>query len=272
MDDRTNSLVLTNLMRSMTAGKPVVLATVVAARGSTPRGAGAKMLVYPDGHIEGTVGGGEMEALIIDGALESIQNGETRLVSYSLVDPKRGDPGVCGGEVQVYLEPYLPPATVFVVGAGHVGRAVAHLASWLGFRVVVQDDRAELADPSHFPDADLCLPVDMKEALTQFEVSARTYVVAVTRNVMVDRMVLPQLLETQAPYIGIIGSKRRWRETRRLLAEDGLSEEQLARFRSPIGLELNAETPEEIAVSIMAEVIMHFRGGDGRPMSGNQPT
>lgn len=255
------------LLAAQKDGEAVVLATVTQARGSVPRRAGAKMLVYEDGHISGTVGGGEMESRVINEAQESLEDGRPRVLPYSLVDPRRGDPGVCGGELEVYLEPYLPPATVFIVGAGHVGQAVAELAHWLGYRVVVHDDREDLATEEAVPDADVYLPGTMDEALSQHKITRNTFVVLTTRNVMVDREVLPQLAGTPAPYVGVIGSRKRWQHTKELLAEEGLSEEQLARFHSPIGLELNAETPEEIAVSIMSEIIMLRRGGTGDRMS-----
>ena len=112
------------------------------------------MLVYPDGKFIGTVGGGELENRVHQAALESLDNGETQTISYSMVDPSRGDPGVCGGTVEVFVEPILPPAMVLVIGAGHVGKAVAHLAKWLGFRVAVSDDRAEFCTPESVPGAD----------------------------------------------------------------------------------------------------------------------
>lgn len=258
---------LEELLTAQRRGQSVVLATVTRARGSVPRHAGSKMLVYEDGHTSGTVGGGEMEARVIAEAQQALQEARPRIVPYSLVDPTRGDPGVCGGEMEIYLEPYLPPATVFVIGAGHVGRAVAGLAHWLGYRVVVNDDRAELANEDATPGADLYLPGGIEEALAQQPLHRNTYVVLTTRNVMVDRGILPHLVDSPAPYMGIIGSKKRWEHTKKLLREDGFSEAQLAQFHSPIGLELNAETPEEIAVSIMAEIIMLSRGGTGERMS-----
>ncbi|UCG24765.1 MAG: XdhC family protein [Chloroflexota bacterium] len=258
---------LTELLAARQAGRPVALATVVRARGSVPRHAGSKMLVYADGQLSGTVGGGEMESRVMDEALAALKDGNPRLVPYSLVDPERGDPGVCGGEVEIYVEPYRSPASVLVVGCGHVGRAVAHLAGWLGFQVAVHDDRAELVTEALIPGADFYLPGAIEEALSVFDVTDNTYVVVVTRNVLVDRQVLPRLLATPAPYIGIIGSRRRWAETMRLLREDGLSDEDLGRFHSPIGLELNAETPKEIALSIMSEVIYFRHGGEVQRMA-----
>ena len=259
--------VLKALVAAQEQGEAVVLATIVRERGSVPRHAGSKMLVYSDGRITGTVGGGEMESRVIEAATAALVDGRPRILPYRLVDPSQGDPGVCGGEVEIFLEPYRSPATIFVVGCGHVGRAVAYLAGWLGFQVVVTDDRPELVTPELMPGADLYLPGSIEDALEKFKVTANTYTIVVTRNVLVDRELLPHLVATQTPYIGIIGSKRRWRETKRLLQEDGMTAEQLARFHSPIGLELNAETPEEIAVSIMAEVIMLQRGGTGERMA-----
>ena len=252
---------LEELLKARRAGRPVALATVVKARGSVPRHAGSKMLVYDDGQLSGTIGGGEMESRVTDEALAALKDGKPRLVPYSLVDPERGDPGVCGGEVEIYVEPYRSPATVLVIGCGHVGRAVAHLAGWLGFQVAVYDDRAELVTEALVPGADFYLTGAIEDALAAFNVTDNTYVVVVTRNVLVDRQILPQLLVTPAPYIGVIGSRRRWAETRRLLQEDGLADEQIGRFHSPIGIELNAETPKEIALSILSEIIFFRRGG-----------
>lgn len=257
---------LEELLAAQRRGQSVVLATVTRARGSVPRHAGSKMLIYEDGHFNGTVGGGEMESRVLSEAQQALQEGRPRIVPYSLVDPARGDPGVCGGEMEIYLEPYLPPATVFVIGAGHVGQAVADLAHWLGYRVAVNDDRAELVNKETVPNADHYLPGSIQEALAELPLHRNTYVVLTTRNVMVDREILPHLLGSPAPYIGVIGSKRRWQHTKKMLREDGYGEDQLAQFHSPIGLELNAETPEEIAVSIMAEIIMLARGGSGERM------
>jgi len=251
---------LQTILSAQAAGEPAVLVTVVRARGSVPRHSGSKMVVFADGRFEGTIGGGQMESLVLSEAAAALADGRTRLIPYSLVDPGRGDPGVCGGELEIFVEPYLPPPTVLVIGCGHVGQAVAHLAHWLGYRVVVNDDRTELVTPEVIPNADLHLPGPLAEALTQFQVTAQTYVAAVTRNIQVDREILPQLLATPAPYIGVIGSRRRWVETSRLLLADGLTEEQLTRFHSPVGLDIHAETPAEIAVRIMAEIILRHRG------------
>lgn len=243
------------------------LCTVIRSEGATPRHAGSKMLVYPDGNIDGTVGGGEMESRVIAQALEAMREGKPRILSYSLADPERGDPGVCGGQLEIFVEPVKPKPTLVVVGAGHVGQAVAHLAHWLGYRVVVSDDRPEFCNPEAVPEADEFYPMPLENLPDELKITPWTYVVLTTRGVDVDVKGVPALLRTEAAYIGVIGSKRRWRTARDKMIAAGVPVERIDQVRSPIGLELNAETPEEIAVSIMAEIIMLRRGGDAKPMS-----
>jgi xanthine dehydrogenase accessory factor len=267
MSNQTHSL-LQELLNAQANGESVVLATVIRASGSVPRHAGAKMLVYENGRSSGTIGGGELEARVIAAAPEVLASQKPRILPYSLVDPARGDPGVCGGEMEIYMEAHLPPPTLLAIGCGHVGQAVAGLAHWLGYRVIVTDDRAELASPAHIPHADRYLPGDFAAIWPELTIHRNTFVVLVTRNVAVDQRILPYLAQSAAPYIGVMGSRRRWAETTRLLREDGLTAADLSRFHSPIGLELNAEDPREIAVSIMAEIIMLQRQGTGERMSG----
>jgi len=244
------------------------LCTVIRSQGSTPRHTGSKMLVYPDGTILGSVGGGELENRVIQAALQAMQDGQSRLLEYSMADPARGDPGVCGGQVEVYVEPITPKPLLVVVGSGHVGKAVAHLAKWLDFRVAVSDDRPDFCTLEAVPDAEVFYPVPMAELPQHLEITPWTYLVLTTRGASVDADGLPNLLDQPAAYLGVIGSRRRWATTCKLLLEKGISEEKLARVHSPVGLELNAETPEEIAVSIMAEIISLRRGGTGKKMSG----
>jgi xanthine dehydrogenase accessory factor len=188
-----------------------------------------------------------------------------------MVDPQRGDPGVCGGQVEVYVEPIYPKPVLVVIGGGHVGKAVLHLAHWLGFLTAVSDDRPGFCNEQVLPEADYYLPVEMSEIPHQIAVTPWTYLVLTTRGANVDAEGLPALLKTPAAYIGVIGSRRRWATTTKLLREKGILEEEIARVKSPIGLELNAETPEEIAVSILAEIIQLRRAGNGvgsgQPMS-----
>lgn len=253
-------------------GEGGVACTIISSRGSTPRHAGSKMLVYPDGRFIGTVGGGEVENRVIHEALEALKTGHPRLLHYNMVNPQEGDPGVCGGTLEVYLEPVLPKPSVLVIGGGHVGKAVAHLAKWLNFRVLVSDDRVEFCSPEFIPEADAFYPVPMADLPDHLQITSQTYIVLTTRGVTVDIKGLPVLLNSPAAYIGVIGSKRRWMTTRKSLLETGVSEEMLARVISPIGLELNAETPEEIAVSILAEILMLRNGGSGDRMTVSSET
>ena len=224
------------------------------------------MLVYPDGNFIGTIGGGELESRVIMAALESITTGTAQNLSYTMADPKRGDPGVCGGTVEVFVEPINPPALIVVIGGGHVGRAVVHLAKWLGFRVAVSDDRAEFCNPESVPGADAYYAVSMAELPNHLNVTHQTYLVVTSRGSAIDAAGLPPLLDSAAAYIGVIGSKRRWLTTVKALKEKGVSEEKIARVYSPMGIELNAETPEEIAVSILAEILMLRDKGTGKMM------
>lgn len=242
------------------------LCTVVKSEGSTPRHVGSKMLVYPDGKFIGTVGGGDLEHRVLDEAWMALSDGQPRYLHYNMADPSRGDPGVCGGQVEVFVEPILPPATLVVIGAGHVGKAVVHLAKWLGFHVVVSDDRAEFCTPEATPGADAYYSVEMGKLAEALKITNRTYLVVTSRGSSVDALGLPSLLESEAAYIGVIGSKRRWATTVKALKEKGVKDELIAKVHSPMGLELQAETPEEIAVSIMAEVLMLRDKGTGRQM------
>lgn len=242
------------------------LCTVVSSQGSTPRHVGSKMLVYPDGRFIGTVGGGDLEHRVQDEAWMAIAEGRPRLLSYNMADPARGDPGVCGGQVEVFVEPILPPPLLVVIGAGHVGKAVVHLAKWLGFRVAASDDRAEFCTPESTPGADAYYPVPMEKLPDQIKITRHTYIVITSRGSNVDALGLPALLASPAAYIGVIGSRRRWATTVKALKAVGVTAKQIQRVHSPIGLELNAETPEEIAVSILAEILMLRDGGTGKTM------
>ena len=253
-----------------TAGESAALCTVVKSEGSTPRHVGSKMLVYPDGHFVGTVGGGDLEHRVMDEAWMAIADGSPRLLHYNMADPSRGDPGVCGGQVEVFVEPILPAPTVVVIGAGHVGKAVAHLAKWLGFRVAVSDDRPEFSNKETVPDADAYYPCLMQDLPSQLKIDRRTFLVLTTRGSSVDAAGMPALLATPAAYIGVIGSRRRWATTVKDLRAAGVSAESLARVHSPMGLELRAETPEEIAVSILAEILMVRDKGTGKQMKAER--
>lgn len=218
------------------------------------------MVVHRDGRQVGTIGGGEMEARVITAALDAIAGGPAKVLDFELVDPASGDPGVCGGTVSIYVEAFMAEATIFVVGCGHVGSAVIDLAHWLGYRVVATDDRTELATTEALPNADVVVGGSIADALAAAPIHANTDVVVVTRNVKVDLEILPALLAAEPRSIGVMGSKRRWATTRGMLEEAGVTADRLDSVRAPIGIELHAETPEEIALSIMSEIVQSRRG------------
>jgi xanthine dehydrogenase accessory factor len=218
------------------------------------------MLVFIDRSILGTIGGGELESRVIAEAIDTIESGEARILEYRMNNPEDGDPGVCGGSLEVFVDPIKPKPSLVVVGAGHVGRAVAHLAHWLGFHVIVTDDRQELCSPESVPDGDEFFPIQFSEFANEVNITPWMYFVLTTRSVDVDVQGLPALLKSPAAYIGVIGSKRRWATTQQHLLALGLKPDDFERVKSPIGIDLNAETPEEIAVSILAEIIMLKQG------------
>jgi len=247
--------ILEELASAVAGGSPLVLATIVATDGSVPRHPGTKMVVRTDGSTIGTVGGGKVEAAIRDDALVALEGNEPQLHIYTLHDPAQGDPGVCGGTMTVYLEPYMTPHTIVVIGAGHVGKAVIDLAHWLGYRTIAIDDRADLMSEESMPNADVRFSGSVADAIVAHPITENTSVIIVTRSHDLDAQITPLLLGTPARYIGVMGSKRRWASTRELLDEGGLNDGEMDRIHNPIGLDIGAETVEEIAVSIMSQVI-----------------
>lgn len=247
------------------SGQNGAICTIIDSRGSTPRHVGSKMLVYTDGKIIGTVGGGEVESRTIEEALAAIKEGKNRLLSYNMVDPERGDPGICGGTLQIFIEPVLTKPLCLIIGVGHVGRCVTKIAKFLDYRVVISDDRPEFCGVDASPEADEIISCAMSELPNRLDLSG-AYVILTTRGSDVDIEGLPALIESEPAYLGIIGSKRRWINTRDRLIESGFPSEKLDKVHSPIGLELKAETPEEIAISIFAELIMIRNGGSGNIM------
>jgi len=247
--------ILDALAGAVSGGGPVVLATIIDTEGSVPRHAGTKMVVAADGTSIGTIGGGTVEATIRIDALAVLASRRPAMKEYVLQDPTRGDVGVCGGTMCVYLEPYMAPHTVYIIGAGHVGRAVVDLAHWLGYRTVVVDDRTELVSEDAMPNADERFAGTVEDALVSIPVTEATSIVVVTRSHDLDARITPILLDTSARYIGVMGSRRRWEATREQLGGEGISSGDMDRIHNPIGIDIAAETVEEIAVSIMSEVI-----------------
>ena len=233
----------------------LVLATVVSKDGSAPREAGARMAVMPDGSIHGTVGGGILEKTVIDDALAVMREGKPRLARYDLTDQQGGGIGAgCGGRSEVFLEPIGSVPHLLVVGAGHVGLALARLAAQTGFMVTVADDRPQFAREAAGPGVTVLELSPEDPALVDL-VTPSTAVVVVTRSHQMDREALASVVDAGAFYVGMIGSRRKVAAERKALLAQGVDEASLARVFAPIGLDIAAETPAEIAVSILAEIV-----------------
>jgi xanthine dehydrogenase accessory factor len=250
-------------------GDRAVLCTVLRTIGSVPRHVGSKMIVLVDGSIYGSIGGGEMEKRVSAAAVEVLKQDQPQVLAFRLQHPKEGDPGVCGGEVEIFLEPVRPTPTLLVIGGGHVGRAVVYLGKLMGYRVILSDDREEYCNADEAPGADLYLMVPMRELPQHLRFTTETFIVLPTRGMSLDVAGLPKLLEQPHGYIGVIGSRRRWRTTHDELLKLGVSREVLDTIHSPMGLDIEAETPMEIAVSVLAEITMLRNGGTGKTMKSD---
>lgn len=250
------------LAEAARGGEPALLAVLVDPAGR-PLQPGARLLVEPSGATLGSLGDPALDAVITRSApdLFARHGARTLYLDGETLNERHRD-----GLPAVYLEIVESRPTFLVVGAGHIGRALAHLASFLGYRVVVLDDRPDYADPARIPGADEVICDDFEAALDRFPIGPSTTIVLVTRGHKQDELSLRRCLGRGAAYLGMIGSRRRTTAVLDHLRAEGFPEEELGRVRTPIGLDIGAETPEEIAISIIAEVILLKRGGSGAPM------
>jgi len=242
------------LLSAIETRQPVAVATVTDADGASPARPGFKLLLRVDGSWLGNVGGGELEARIRRDTLDTLLAlGKPRTIHYTLREEGPDAIGtLCGGEVTVFVEPYLPKPTLLIVGGGHIGRPLAEMGQLVGYEVQVVDVKPERADrPQLDPDT----------------IGLGSYVVLITENHVTDEQALCQVLNTPASYIGLIGSRRKIGLIMDHLRADGFTAEQLARVRAPIGLDLGGREPAEIALAILAEIEAVRHGGSGRPRS-----
>jgi xanthine dehydrogenase accessory factor len=254
------------IQAALAHGEPVALVTVVRTHGAAPCGPGAKLLVRADGALSGTLGGASTDARISADALQALESGEPAMLTYHL-DPDSGESvGSCGATLEVFIEPLRPEPRLLVAGSGYVAQALARLAVPLGWRVTLLDDRTEFVRAATLPEGVETLIGEMTEHLIERRPDPMTAVVIVTRGHRADQEVLRAALDTTAGYVGMIGSMSKVRAIFRNLLRDGMTEESLARVHAPIGLDLRAETPDEIALSIAAELLLWRRGGTGQPL------
>ncbi len=254
------------VLRLRREGRSSALATIVQCVGSSPQKEGSKMLVRDDGSIMGTLGGGCLEAEVIQAALMAIRDGSPLTIPFELTERSGGL--VCGGKVLVYVEPLVPEPDLIVLGAGHVGKALAKVAGFCGFRVTVVDDRVEHANRENIPDADEIVVNDFVSVFSKVHVGPGSYIVIATRGHNHDLDALKSALRTDAGYVGLLGSRRKKALLFRTLGEEGFRREEIHRVLIPVGLPIGSVTPEEIAVSIMAQIIQ-TRRKDGSPGIGD---
>jgi xanthine dehydrogenase accessory factor len=237
-------------------GRRGAVATIVNVRGSIPSFQTAKMLVQDDGSILGTIGGGCVEADVWQAAREVMESEKPRTLKFDLNQDPRYDTGlVCGGSLEVFIEPILPPALLYLFGAGHVALNVCRACSAAGFEVIVSDDRASYVTEERFPTARERHALDFDQATRALHPNESSYVVIVTRGHRDDLRLLRWAVGTQARYIGMIGSKRKVIKIYETLRSEGMAEPLFERVHAPIGIDIGAVTPEEIAVAITAELI-----------------
>ena len=269
------------LGEAIDGGTNAAFITVISADGSTPRETGAKMLVFENGSIEGTVGGGALEALAIKQAVDCIKKGSSGKFVFDLKPKGNAGAGVvskaygqqttntgmiCMGRAEIFIDVYKNPLKILILGAGHVGLKIAEAAEIAGYPYIVADDRPEFANKERFPGASAVLLEKPHEAVARAGVDDSTYAVIVTRGHALDRECLEAVMRTKAAYIGMIGSADKVREIFRLSGKKKLYPLKDKRVHSPIGLNLGGKTPGEIAVSVMAEIIKTHYKRDGAHM------
>jgi xanthine dehydrogenase accessory factor len=253
------------IVRMRKAGQRGALATIVHTNGSIPSYESSRMLVREDGSVAGTIGGGCVEAEVWAAAKEVMQQEQPRKMTFNLNHDADYDVGlICGGTLEIFVEPLLPQPMLYIFGGGHVSLAVARAASAAGFGIGVIDDRAAFANSERFPMATEVY-TSYEEAFEKLKPNASSYMVIVTRGHKDDMRVLAWAVRTPARYIGMIGSKRKVISVYKALERDGYSPEEFERVNAPVGLDIGALSPEEIAVSIAAELIAVRRNAKNLP-------
>lgn len=253
--------VLAEASRAVESDLPAALVTVVGTQGSTPQRPGARMLVYADGAVSGTIGGGCVEAEMTRRARQALESGRPVLTSYDLTPEQAGDEGlVCGGRMEVFIEPLEGTPELAILGGGHVARPLCTLASMAGFRVSVLDDRERYATGERFPEAERVVVAGFDEAAQALSLTPRSFVVVVTRGHKGDAVALASCLPLRPRFLGLLGSKAKRVHVFEDLVGRGFGSDDLATIETPVGVEIGAETPVEIAVSIVARMICVRRG------------
>jgi xanthine dehydrogenase accessory factor len=251
------------IVRLRRLGQKAALATIVQVRGSIPSYESAKLLVREDGSMIGTVGGGCVEAEVWTAAREVMETEKPRHLSFNLGQDAAYDNGlICGGQLDIFVEPVIPPPRAFIFGAGHISKSLSKVAALAGFATTIIDDRDAFASRERFPEADEVFAGEYEEVFPKLPINETSYLIIVTRGHRDDMRVLRMAVGTAARYIAMIGSKRKVIGVVKELEEQGIARERLERIHAPMGLEIGAISPEEIAVSVAAEMIAVRRNAD----------
>ena len=249
------------LVRLRRAGQKCALATIVEVNGSIPSYQSAKMLVREDGSMVGTIGGGCVEAEVWTAAREVIENEKPKYLDFSLGQEAAYENGlICGGQLHVYVEPVVPQPRALIFGGGHVSKSLSAAARMAGFATIIVDDREQFANRERFPDADEVHAGEYEKVFESLDITASSYLVIVTRGHRDDMRVLRSAVNTPARYIAMIGSKRKVLSVIRELEKEGIPSSAFEKLNAPMGLDIGAVTPEEIAISVVAEMIAVRRG------------
>jgi xanthine dehydrogenase accessory factor len=251
------------IVRLRKLGQKCALATIVQVRGSIPSYESAKLLVREDGSMMGTVGGGCVEAEVWNAAREVIDTEKPKNLSFSLGQDAAYDEGlICGGQLNIFVEPVIPQPQAFIFGGGHVSKSISKVATIAGFSTIIVDNREAFANPERFPEADATYAEEYEDVFLKLPVTASSYLIIVTRGHRDDMRVLRWAVTTQARYIAMIGSKRKTISVIHELEHEGFPRDAFERIFAPMGLEIGAQSPEEIAISVVAEMIAVRRSPD----------
>jgi xanthine dehydrogenase accessory factor len=252
------------LVRLRGLGQKCALATIVQVNGSIPSFESAKMLVREDGSIVGTVGGGCVEADVWNAAREVMETERPKNLNFSLGQDAAYDNGlICGGQLNVFVEPVIPNPKAFIFGAGHISKSISKIAAIAGFETVIIDNREQFANRDRFPEAAEIFAEEYEDVFPKLNINSTSYLVIVTRGHRDDMRILRWAVTTQPRYIAMIGSKRKTIAVVKELEKEGIARDAFDQVYSPMGLDIGAITPEEIAVSVAAEMVAVRRAPAG---------
>lgn len=258
--------ILNAIKSEVNKNKRAALVMITNIEGSTPRHEGSMMVVYENGNITGTIGGGKLELVCIHKAKEYLRTGESKKDVFELTDEEGSLHMQCGGQAEIFFKIFKPDNKLLIVGGGHIALQLYELANTLKFETIIFEDREEYCNKDRFPNANELILGDIEESLANYPIDNNCYVVIITRGHNHDEVALKTVLNRNAAYIGMIGSRNKTKYVMDNLKKDGFDEKTLNEVYAPIGLKLGGETPEDIALSIISEIVLIKNGGSLKHM------